>query len=142
MANLLGWRRMGRNGICAPLFLVPPGATEVMAEWQHAMKTRSFYLPLGRLLPGMIAAADILGKQGEKLLPADCILDEPQIERLRRRAIRSVLVKLPDERDDETIRRETEAAERRLAHIFRGAGSDARADLYRAVAAYRRKQLA
>ncbi len=106
------------------------------------MKTRITYLALGRLLPGMVAAADILGKQGEKLLSADCVLDEPQIERLRRRAVRSVLVRVPDERDDATIGREIEAAEHRLAHIFRGEGSEVRADLQRAVAAYRRQQLA
>lgn len=106
------------------------------------MKTRNIYLPLGRLLPGMVAAADILGKQGEKLLPADCILDELQIERLRRRAVRSVLVRVPDARDEATICREIETAEARLAHIFRGAGSEARTDLHRAVAAHRRKQIA
>ena len=106
------------------------------------MKTRNLYLSLGRLLPGMIAAADILGRQGEKLLPADCILDEPQIERLRRRSIRSVLVKLPDERDEATISQEIEAAESRLAHIFRGSDSEVRESLQRAVAAYRRQQIA
>ncbi|HUW35863.1 MAG TPA: hypothetical protein VMV91_00925 [Rhodocyclaceae bacterium] len=106
------------------------------------MKTRTLYLPLGRLLPGMVAAADIHGKQGEKLLPADCILDESQIESLRRRSVRSVVVRVPDERDDATVCREIEAAELRLAHIFRGVGSEARVDLQRAVAAYRRKQLA
>ncbi|MDD5176454.1 MAG: hypothetical protein PHQ05_08560 [Sterolibacterium sp.] len=106
------------------------------------MKTRSVCLPPGRLLPGMTTAAAILTRQGEELLPANRALDEAMIESIRRRLIKSVIVMLPDDRDMASIDREIATEEKRLAYIFRGDSNEARADLHRLVAAYRRNQVA
>ena len=104
------------------------------------MKTRSICLPPGRLQPGMTTAAAILARQGEELLPAKCVLDEAMIEGIRRRLVHCVMVNVPDERDTAQIMREIETEEKRLAYIFRGDSSEARADLYRAVSRFRNHQ--
>lgn len=105
------------------------------------MKTRSVCLPPGRLQPGMITATPILARQGEELLPANCTLDAAMIEGIRRRAIKSILVVVQDDRDSATIERELATEEKRLAYIFRGEGNDARAELQRTVSSYRRSQI-
>ena len=104
------------------------------------MKTRSICLPPGRLQPGMTTATAIFTRQGEELLPVNCTLDEAMIERIKRRLIKCVIVTTPDERDAATIVRDIETEEKRLAYIFRGESSEARADLHAAVRLFRRRQ--
>lgn len=106
------------------------------------MKTRSVCLPPGRLQPGMTTATAILARQGEELLSANCTLDDAMIESIRRRLIKCVIVVLPDDRDVAIIDREIATEEKRLAYIFRGDSNEARTDLHKSVAAYRRNQVA
>jgi hypothetical protein len=88
----------------------------------------------------MVTAAAILVRKGEELLPSGKVLDSAIIESIRRRAIRFIMVNVPDTRDEEAIRRDVEMAEKRLLHIFRGGGSEARAELQRAITAFRLRQ--
>lgn len=106
------------------------------------MKTRIVCLPPGRLRPGMTTATAILARQGEELLSANCTLDEAMIEGIRRRSIKCIIVMIPDDRDMATIAREIATEEKRLVYIFRGDSTEAREDLHRSVAAYRRTQVA
>jgi len=105
------------------------------------MKNRSICLAPGRLQPGMLTAAPILARQGEELLPANCTLDDAMIDSIRRRAIHSVQVNVPDERDAAEIAREIEIEEKRLSYIFRGENSEARAELLQAMRQFRTRQL-
>ncbi|MFA7270228.1 MAG: hypothetical protein WC073_12855 [Sterolibacterium sp.] len=104
------------------------------------MKTRSICLSPGRLQPGMTIAAAILTRQGDELLPANCVLDESLIERIRRRMIHCIVVNVPDDRDPATIAHEIETEEKRLTYIFRGDSREERAELLSAVRLFRRNQ--
>lgn len=88
----------------------------------------------------MIVAADIVGRHGETLLSADTPLDDAQVDSLRRRGIKCIAIKVADDRDAAAIAHDIAAAEARLAHIFRGAGSETRAELQRAIGIFRRTQ--
>ncbi|MCX7179092.1 MAG: hypothetical protein NTX56_10060 [Proteobacteria bacterium] len=104
------------------------------------MKTRSICLAPGRLEPGMTTAAAIHTRQGEELLPTNCVLDESMIERIRRRLIKCVMVTVIDERDAATVALDVETEEKRLSYIFRGESSEARSDLHAAVRLFRQRQ--
>ena len=88
----------------------------------------------------MTVAADIVGRHGETLLPADSLLDDAQVDSLQRRGIKCIAINVADDRDAAAIARDIAAAEARLAHIFRGSGSETRAELQRAVGVFRRIQ--
>lgn len=103
------------------------------------MKTRTIFLPLGRVAPGTALAAAVLDRDHHTLLATGTVLDESTIDRLSRRGIESVAALLPDTRDAETIAQDLRDAEARVANIFRGAGSPAREALHAAVLQFRRE---
>jgi hypothetical protein len=103
------------------------------------MKSRTIFLPIGRVAPGMMLAAAVLDKDRNILLAADTELDTRTLDRLTRRGIEVIAVLLPDTRDAETIEQEVRSAESRVAHIFRGSGSPARESLNLAVLQYRQE---
>ena len=105
-----------------------------------SMKTRIVCLPPGELLPGMIVATQVNGAQGTALIAAGTTLDEPMLEKLKRRGIETLSVVVPDSRDEATIAREIEEAIARIEFIFRGQSSPARDALQETLISYRRKQ--
>ena len=101
------------------------------------MKSRTIFLPPGRVVPGMTLAAAVAGKDGHALLAAGTIVDASILDRLSRRGIEAIAVLLLDTRDAESIAREVHSAQIRVAQIFRGSGSPARDELQSAVVHYR-----
>ncbi len=103
------------------------------------MKTRIICLAPGRVAPGMTLAAPATDHEGRVLLAAGTVLDTATLDRLSRRGIEALSVLLLDTRDAETVARELQIAEARVATIFRGAGSSARDELHEAILAYRQE---
>ncbi len=101
------------------------------------MKSRIICLAPGSAVPGMKLAAAISGPDRQILLSSDTLLDAEMLERLIRRGIETLSVRLPDTRDEETIALEVEAAQSRVAHIFRKQGSAAREQLQASILNYR-----
>ena len=105
------------------------------------MKMRNVCLSPGLVAPGMMLSNPVNGHDGQPLLAAGAELDADMLERLIRRGVEAVWVATPDERDADTIALELRNAEARIAAIFRGPGSPARAALQQAIQAYRRESL-
>lgn len=105
------------------------------------MKMRTVCLPPGLTTPGMVLMSSVSGRDGLQLLSAGTTLDTDMRERLVRRGVETVCVEVRDERNEQTIAMELKNAENRLATIFRGPGSPARAALQAAVLNYRREAL-
>ena len=105
------------------------------------MKTRTLYFAPGRAAPGMTLARPAQDKEGHTLLAAGTTLDSAMLERLIRRGVEAIAILAVDNRDAATIADEICQAEQRLTAIFRGPGSNARADLHAAILAYRRESL-
>lgn len=105
------------------------------------MKMRNVCLAPSRATPGMTLTSPVNGRDGVPLLAAGTTIDGDTIERLIRRGIETIWVEIPDERDEQTIVMEMQAAEHRIATIFRGRGSPAREALREAVIRYRRESL-
>lgn len=103
------------------------------------MKTRTIFLPPGRVAPGMTLAAAVVDHDHHVLLAAGTVLDPITLDRLSRRGIESIAVLLPDTRDATTIAQELRSAESRIATIFRGTGSPAREALHSAVLRFRQE---
>lgn len=101
------------------------------------MKTRALCLSPGRVAPGMTLARAITDRDGNSLLAAGTVLDSEMLDRLIRRGVEAITVLVVDTRDAETIANDLVAAEARVDHIFRGAGSRAREALRQAILAYR-----
>ncbi|SDI48673.1 hypothetical protein [Propionivibrio dicarboxylicus] len=105
------------------------------------MKMRNVCLAPSRATPGMTLTSPVNGRDGLPLLAAGTTIDGDTIERLIRRGVETIWVEIPDERDARTIAIELEAADHRIATIFRGRGSPAREALREAVIHYRRESL-
>ena len=105
------------------------------------MKSRTIFLPPGRVAPGMTLAAAVLDHEHHTLLSAGTVLDTSTLDRLSRRGIEAIAVLLLDTRDAETIARELGDAETRVANIFRGTGSPARDALHAAVLHFRQESI-
>lgn len=103
------------------------------------MKSRTIFLPPGRVAPGMTLATTVLDKDGHALLAANTILDDGMLDRLSRRGIEAIAVLLLDTRDAAGIEQDVRNAETRVARIFRGTGSPARDELHSAVLHYRQE---
>lgn len=88
----------------------------------------------------MTTAVAIHGRNGEELLPQGTVLDRGLIESIVRRGLGRVHILVVDDRTAERILDDVAMAEKRVLHIFRGGGSVARDELYRAVAAFRLRQ--
>ncbi|MDX9706807.1 MAG: hypothetical protein RBT86_04415 [Azospira sp.] len=106
------------------------------------MKTRHICLPPGQVSPGMTLALPILSPQGAILLAAGATLDEAKLGTLVRRGVEFVTVALPDERDEETIAQEQQAAAERIDFIFRGPSTPSRDALRITMRLYRKRELA
>ena len=105
------------------------------------MKTRTLFFSPGRAAPGMTLARPVFDKDGHTLLAAGTVLESEILERLTRRGIDVIAILATDPRDTATISEEIRQAEQRIATIFRGEGSAARAELKAAVVAFRRESL-
>jgi hypothetical protein len=105
------------------------------------MKMRSVCLPPGLVTPGMALASAVSGRDGNVLLAAGALLDSDILERLIRRGVEALWVKIPDERDEETIAFELRNAEERVNAIFRGHGSPARQELRQTILEFRQESL-
>lgn len=105
------------------------------------MKYRTITLAPGRVAPGMALAGNVMDKDGNALLTTGTVLDIGTLDRLSRRGIEAIEVRLPDTRDAETIAREVAHAEARVARIFRGTGSPARTQLQAAMLRYRQESM-
>lgn len=103
------------------------------------MKSRTIFLPPGRVTPGMTLAAAVLDKDRNTLFAVGTVLDTTILDRLSRRGIEAIAVLLLDTRDAETIAHDVLNAETRVANIFRGSGSPAREALHSAVLQYRQE---
>jgi hypothetical protein len=103
------------------------------------MKSRTIVLPPGRVAPGMTLAEPVYDRERHQLLAAGTVLDTRTLDRLSQRGIEAVAVLLLDTRDEDTIAHELHNAESRVARIFRGEGSPARAALQAAILDYRRQ---
>lgn len=104
------------------------------------MKYRTITLAPGRVAPGMALAASIVDKDGNALLTTGTVLDAGTLDRLSRRGIEAIAVHLLDTRDAATIAQELQRAEARVAQIFRGSGSAARAQLQATMLHYRQER--
>lgn len=103
------------------------------------MKSRTIFLPPGRVAPGMTLAAQVIDKDGHALLAAGTVLDASILDRLSRRGIEAMAVLLLDTRDEAVIAEELLRVEERIAQIFRGTGSPARNALHAAVLNFRQE---
>ena len=105
------------------------------------MKLRQVCLAPGLASPGMILASAVSGRDGHALLEAGATLDSDMLERLVRRGVEALWVRIPDERNDETIALEIRTMENRVNAIFRGPGSPARDELHQVILDYRGEAL-
>lgn len=105
------------------------------------MKTRTVWLPPGRVAPGMTLAVPVLGRDGKTLLAAGVTLDATTLDRLTRRGVEALAVSEIDTRDPAELASERAACEERLRHLFRGEGSNARSELHTALLAWRTEAL-
>ena len=103
------------------------------------MKSRTIFLPPGRVAPGMTLAAPVIDKDSHALLAAGAVLDASMLDRLSRRGIEAIAVLLLDTRDEATIANELLSVEARIAQIFRGTGSPAKHALHAAVLNFRQE---
>ena len=85
----------------------------------------------------MVLAKPVQDREGAVLLASETVLDADVLERMIRRGVRIVSVRVPDQRDEEAIARELADIRARLDTIFRGPGSEARNQLREAVLAHR-----
>ena len=102
-----------------------------------ANKQRIMCIAPGRAAPGMTLAKPVHDREGAILLTAETVLDPAVLERLIRRGVEAISVRVPDHRDEETIVRELADVRARIDTIFRGPGSAARNQLRDAVLGYR-----
>ena len=102
-----------------------------------ANKQRIMCIAPGRAAPGMVLAKPVHDREGAILLTAETVLDPAVLERLIRRGVEAISVRVPDHRDEETIARELADVRARIDTIFRGPGSAARNQLRDAVLGYR-----
>ena len=105
------------------------------------MKVRTLHFAPARVTPGMKLAKTVNDRDGHALLAPGTELDATTLDRLIRRGVESVAVLVEDVRDEETIATELRHAEERVATIFRGSGSAARAALHAAVLNFRLESL-
>lgn len=103
------------------------------------MTQKSICLTPLRVVPGARLARPALRPDGKLLLAAGTVLDREQLAQLFQRGVEYLHVEFEDSRDGEAIARDIAATEARIAHLFRGAGGEAREELRAAVAAYRRQ---
>jgi hypothetical protein len=68
---------------------------------------------------------------------AETVLDASMLERMIRRGVKAISVRVPDHRDEQTIAREMADIRARIETIFRGMGSDVRRQMRVAVLDYR-----
>jgi hypothetical protein len=102
-----------------------------------ADKQRIMCLTPGRAAPGMALATPVRDPEGSILLTAETVLDPALLERLIRRGVKVISVRIPDYRDEATIAREQADIRARIDTIFRGPGSVSRSQLRDAVLDYR-----
>ena len=105
------------------------------------MKVRTLHFAPARVTPGMKLAKAVSDRDGHALLASGTALDAEILDRLIRRGVESVAVLVEDLRDEETIATELRLADERVAAIFRGLGSPARAVLHSAILNYRLESL-
>jgi hypothetical protein len=85
----------------------------------------------------MALAKPVYDREGSVLLTADTVLDAAMFEQMLRRGVKTILVRVPDCRDEETIARELADIRARIETIFRGLGNAGRDQLRDAVLDYR-----
>jgi hypothetical protein len=85
----------------------------------------------------MVLATPVRDPEGSILLTAETALDPALLERLIRRGVKVISVRVPDYRDEATIAREQADIRARIDTIFRGPGSVSRSQLRDAVLDYR-----
>jgi hypothetical protein len=85
----------------------------------------------------MVLAAPVQDREGTVLLTAETELDPAMFEQMIRRGVKTILVRVPDHRDGETIAREMADIRARIDTIFRGPGNIGRDQLRDAVLGYR-----
>ncbi|MDR1936671.1 MAG: hypothetical protein LBS49_14045 [Candidatus Accumulibacter sp.] len=100
-------------------------------------KQRIMCLAPARAAPGMVLDKPVYDREGAVLLTAETVLDPAMFEQMIRRGVKAILVRVPDNRDEETIARELVDIRARIETIFRGPGSAARSELRDAVLDYR-----
>lgn len=91
------------------------------------------------LNPGARLARAVRRADGALLLPAGTEVDIDQLRQLIQRGVECVDVLLEETRDAAQIERDLAAAAARVAWLFRGEGSAARAELAAVIADYRRR---
>ncbi|MDR2789344.1 MAG: hypothetical protein LBD06_13570 [Candidatus Accumulibacter sp.] len=89
----------------------------------------------------MVLAKPVYDREGLILLAAETVLDAPMFERMIRRGVNAISVRVPDLRDEETIKRELDGIRARIDTIFRGPGNAGRSQLRDAVSDYRVKSV-
>lgn len=105
------------------------------------MKTRNVCLAPGLVTPGMTLASAVNGPDGQTLLTAGALLDSDVLERLIRRGVEALWVRISDERDEEMIALELRNAQDRVNTIFRGQDTPSRAALRKAILEFRQESL-
>lgn len=91
------------------------------------------------LKPGARLAQAVRRADGGLLLAAGTELDIDNLRQMIQRGIECVHVLQQETRSAEQIAHDVAAAEARVAHLFRGASSEARDELAAAVTDYRRR---
>lgn len=102
-----------------------------------ATKYRTLCLAPARATPGMTLAKAIYDRDGGVLLASDTVLELDMLERLIRRAVATISVRVPDGRNEETIARELLAVRNRIEKIFRGPSNATRDNLRATVLEFR-----
>jgi acetolactate synthase small subunit len=85
----------------------------------------------------MVLATPVYDRKGAVLLTAETALDPAMLEQMIRRDVKTISVRVPDLRDEETIARELADIRARIETIFRGPGSAAKSRLHDIVLDYR-----
>ncbi len=94
-------------------------------------------IPLDQAQPGMVLGEDVTSG-GNMLLPRGTAISAAQLESLRRREVSEIVVLLGGERSAAEIQEARETARKRVAQLFRRAGTEATMqDLLRTVLDYR-----
>jgi hypothetical protein len=85
----------------------------------------------------MVLAKPVYDRKGSILLTAKTVLDPTMFEQMLRRGVKTISVRVPDLRDEETVARELADIRARVETIFRGPGSAARSRLRDIILGYR-----
>lgn len=104
------------------------------------MSTKAVCLTPERVTPGSRLARAVARADGHVLLAQGTELDREQLAHLWERGVEYVYIEVDDPRDGAARAADLEAADARVAELFRGPGGEARDALRRAVLAHRQRE--